>query len=113
MENGCGLISIYYPNVVNLENVDYPTTDVVSIGGKLPFKSNVFDAVFSLVVLKHVKNPFEWAKQMTRVFKPGGTLYAVVPFLQPFYGYADHYYNMTSSGLKNLFSELEDLDCTV
>jgi SAM-dependent methyltransferase len=113
LDNGCGLRSIYYPNVVNLEIVDYPTTDVVSIGEKLPFKSNVFDAVFSLVVLEHVKNPFECAKEITRVLKPGGTLYAAVPFLQPFHGYPDHYYNMTSSGLKNLFSELEALECTV
>ncbi|WP_198017775.1 class I SAM-dependent methyltransferase [Oscillatoria acuminata] len=113
LDNGCGLRNFYYPNVVNLDIVDYPTTDVISIGEKLPFKSNSFDAVFSLAVLEHVKNPFECAKEIMRVLKPGGTLYAVVPFLQPFHGYPDHYYNMTSSGLKNLFSELEDLDCTV
>lgn len=113
LDNGCGLRNFYYPNVVNLDIVDYPTTDVISIGEKLPFKSNSFDAVFSLAVLEHVKNPFECAQEITRVLKPGGTLYAVVPFLQPFHGYPDHYYNMTSSGLKNLFSELENLDCTV
>ena len=113
LDNGCGLRNFYYPNVVNLDIVDYPTTDVISIGEKLPFKSNSFDAVFSLAVLEHVKNPFECAKEITRVLKPGGTLYAAVPFLQPFHGYPDHYYNMTSSGLKNLFSELEALECTV
>ncbi|WP_254566305.1 methyltransferase domain-containing protein [Oscillatoria sp. HE19RPO] len=113
LDNGCGLRNLYYPNVVNLDIVDYPTSDVISIGEKLPFKSNSFDAVFSLAVLEHVKNPFECAKEITRVLKPGGTLYAAVPFLQPFHGYPDHYYNMTSSGLKNLFSELEDLKCTV
>lgn len=113
LDNGCGLRNFYYPNVINLDIVNYPTTDVISIGEKLPFKSNSFDAVFSLAVLEHVKNPFECAKEITRVLKPGGTLYAVVPFLQPFHGYPDHYYNMTSSGLKNLFSELESLDCTV
>jgi len=37
--------------------------------------------------------------------KPGGKMYVAVPFLQPFHGYPDHYYNMTSSGLKNLFSK--------
>ncbi len=113
LDNGCGLRNRYYPNIVNLDIVDYPTTDVISIGEKLPFKSNSFDAVFSLAVLEHVKTPFECAQEITRVLKPGGTLYAVVPFLQPFHGYPDHYYNMTSSGLKNLFSELEDLNCTV
>lgn len=104
LDNGCGLRNVYYDNVVNFEIVDYPTTDVLGIGEKLPFKSDVFDAVFSLNVLEHVKNPFECANEIIRVLKPGGILYIVVPFLQPFHGYPNHYYNMTSSGLKNLFS---------
>lgn len=114
LDNGCGLRSVYYNNVINFEIVDYPTTDVLGIGEKLPFKSDSFDAVFSLAVLEHVKNPFECAQEIIRVLKPGGILYAAVPFLQPFHGYPDHYYNMTSSGLKNLFSEkVQVLECSV
>ncbi|MEH1887482.1 methyltransferase domain-containing protein [Nostoc sp.] len=114
LDNGCGLRDVYHDNIVNFEIVDYPTTDVIGIGEKLPFKSEVFDAVFSLAVLEHVRNPFECAQEITRVLKPGGTLYAAVPFLQPFHGYPDHYYNMTSSGLKNLFSgEFEIIECSV
>jgi SAM-dependent methyltransferase len=114
LDNGCGLRNVYYDNVVNFEIVDYPTTDVLGIGERLPFKSNVFDAVFSLAVLEHVKNPFECAQEIIRVLKPGGTLYAVVPFLQPFHGYPDHYYNMTSSGLKNIFSgKMQIVECSV
>lgn len=114
LDNGCGLRDVYHDNIVNFEIVDYPTTDVIGIGEKLPFKSEVFDAVFSLAVLEHVRNPFECAQEITRVLKPGGTLYAAVPFLQPFHGYPDHYYNMTSSGLKNLFSgKFEIIECSV
>ncbi|MBW4492985.1 MAG: class I SAM-dependent methyltransferase [Oscillatoria princeps RMCB-10] len=103
LDNGCGLRRKYEDSIVNFEIIDYPTTDVVGIGEKLPFKSNVFDAVFSLAVLEHVKNPFECAREIVRVLKPGGILYIQVPFMQPFHGYPDHYYNMTGSGLKNLF----------
>jgi SAM-dependent methyltransferase len=103
LDNGCGLRRKYYSNIVNFEIADYPTTDVVGIGEILPFKSGVFDAVFSLDVLEHVKNPFECAREIVRVLKPGGILYIQVPFMQPFHGYPDHYYNMTGSGLKNLF----------
>jgi len=114
LDNGCGLRSVYYDNVINFEIVDYPTTDVLGIGEKLPFKSDSFDAVFSLAVLEHVKNPFECAQEIIRILKPGGILYAAVPFLQPFHGYPDHYYNMTSSGLKNLFSEkVQVIECSV
>lgn len=42
------------------------------------------------------------------MLKPGGYLYCVVPFLQPFHAYPHHYYNMTHLGLKNLYSR--DLD---
>jgi SAM-dependent methyltransferase len=114
LDNGSGLRNTYYDNVVNFEVVNYPTTDILGIGEKLPFKSNSFDAVFSFAVLEHVKNPFECAREIVRVLKPGGKLYAVVPFLQPFHGYPDHYYNMTSSGLKNLFETFLDIvDCGV
>lgn len=115
LDNGCGLRK-YSPhaNVINFEIVEYATTDVVGIGEKLPFQSNAFDAVFSFAVLEHVKNPFECAQEIIRVLKPGGTLYIQVPFLQPFHGYPDHYYNMTSSGLKNLFAEdLNIIECGV
>jgi len=103
LDNGCGLRNTYYPQVVNFEIVDYPSTDVLGIGEALPFKDNSFDAVFSLSVLEHVKDPFLCAKEIMRVLKPGGDLYVAVPFLQPFHGYPNHFYNMTSSGLKNLF----------
>lgn len=105
LDDGSGSRKTYYKNVINLEIVDYTTTDVLGIGECLPFKSNSFDAVFSLAVLEHVKDPFKCASEILRVLKPGGLVYVVVPFLQPFHGYPDHYYNMTSSGLRNLFGE--------
>ena len=114
LDNGAGLRNTYYGNVVNFEIVDYLTTDVLGVGEKLPFKSGVFDAVFSLSVLEHVTDPFACAREIARVLKPGGTLYAAVPFLQPFHGYPNHYYNMTSSGLKNLFAgSLQIIECGV
>jgi len=105
LDNGAGLRNKYLPNVVNFEIADLPTTDVLGVGEALPFKSNSFDAVFSLAVLEHVKDPFKCAQEIERVLKPGGKLYVAVPFLQPFHAYPDHYYNMTSNGLKNLFSD--------
>jgi len=81
LDNGCGLRNTYYNNVVNFEIVDYPTTDVLGIGERLPFKDNSFDALFSLNVLEHIRKPFESSAEMLRVLKPGGELYVVAPFL--------------------------------
>ena len=54
-------------------------------------------------MLEHVRDPFTCAKEIARVLKPNGKLYCVVPFMSPYHGYPDHYYNMTKSGLLNLF----------
>lgn len=107
LDCGAGSQAVYYPNVVNLEIVDYPSTDVLSVGERLPFADGSFDGVFSFAVLEHVKNPFDCAAEIVRVLKPGGVLYCQVPFLQPVHAYPNHFYNMTSQGLRTLFSSLE------
>jgi SAM-dependent methyltransferase len=107
MDCGAGQRPIYYENVVNFEIVAYDTTDVRGVGEVLPFADNSFDAVFSLAVLEHVKDPFACAREIVRVLKPGGDLMCCVPFLQPVHGYPSHYYNMTEQGLKNLFPDVQ------
>lgn len=103
LDCGAGSRAVYYDNVVNFEIAPYESTDVRGVGERLPFRDAVFDAAFSFAVLEHVKDPFACAKELTRVLKPGGVLYAVVPFLQPYHGYPHHYYNMSHQGLRNLF----------
>lgn len=109
---GAGLRPDYRENVVNLEVVPYPTTDVVAASEFLPFADDSFDLVISVAVLEHVRDPFAAARELTRIVRPGGRVFAAVPFLQPYHGYPDHYYNMTAAGLKNLFAgfDIERLD---
>ncbi len=105
LDCGAGSRKFYYPNVVNFEIAKYPSTDVLGVGEVLPFKDNSFDAVISLAVLEHVKDPWRCVSEILRVLKPGGEIICCVPFLQPLHGYPHHYYNMTALGLKNLFGE--------
>ncbi len=114
LDAGSGLRAIYFENVVNLEIVPYDTTDVLGVGEQLPFADGTFDMVVSIAVLEHVRDPFRCAAELYRVLKPGGRLFVAVPFLQPFHGYPDHYYNMTASGVRNLFREpLDDVEQSV
>ena len=103
LDCGAGKRRSDYCNVINFEIVPYNSTDVLGVGEKLPFGDETFDAIFSFAVLEHVCDPFACAKELVRVLKKGGTLYCVVPFLQPVHGYPNHYYNMTAQGLHNLF----------
>jgi len=106
LDCGAGQRHTYYPNVVNYEIVDYDSTDVLGAAERLPFEDDSFDAVLSLNVLEHVKDPFQAAREIMRVMKPGAELMCVAPFLQPLHGYPHHYYNMTAQGLENLFLPL-------
>ncbi len=110
LDCGSGKRDEYLDNVVNFEIVPYDSTDVVGIGEDLPFSDNSFDAVLSLNVLEHVKDPFKCASEISRVLKPGGKLYCVAAFLQPVHAYPDHYFNMTKGGMKLLFENKLSID---
>lgn len=103
LDVGAGYRPVYYSNVVNFEMMDYPTTDVIGVADRLPFKDDSFEGVISIAVLEHVKDPFRCAAEIARVIKPGGWLKCCAPFLQPLHGYPHHYFNMTHEGLRTLF----------
>lgn len=105
LDCGSGRCQNYYSNVVNFEIVDYDTTDVLGVGEQLPFVDCSFDAVLSIAVLEHVRDPFVCAREIARVLKPGGDLYCSVPFLQPYHGYPHHYFNATHQGIRRLFED--------
>lgn len=105
LDCGAGRRPIYFDNVINFEIAPFETTDVRGVAEVLPFTSGVFDAVISIAVLEHVKDPFGAAREIVRVLKPGGELICAAPFLQPLHGYPHHYYNMTPQGLRNLFDD--------
>jgi SAM-dependent methyltransferase len=107
LDCGAGRRQHYYEHVVNFEVVPYETTDVMGVGERLPFRDEAFDAVFSIAVLEHVRDPLAAAREIQRVLKPGGTLYCQLPFLQPFHGYPHHYFNATQSGLLRLFEDID------
>lgn len=103
LDCGAGLRSYHDEAVINLEIVDYPSTDILAVGQSLPLQDESFDAFLSLSVLEHVSDPFRCARELMRVLKVGGRAYCVVPFLQPEHGYPNHFYNMTRQGIAHLF----------
>jgi len=51
----------------------------VASAEKLPFESNVFDAVFCLEVLEHIDDPIAALKEIKRVLKKSGYALVLVP----------------------------------
>jgi SAM-dependent methyltransferase len=103
LDVGAGKRLSCFSNVVNYEIVAYDSTDVLGVGEVLPFVDESFDAIVSISVLEHVKDPWRCAREMIRVLKKGGELFVEAPFNTPLHGYPHHYYNMTHQGLRNLF----------
>jgi hypothetical protein len=104
LDDGSGLRYEYFDDVVNLDLSQFPTTDVLASAAALPFAEATFDGVLSVAVLEHVPDPRRCVREIARVLKPGGWVFAAVPGLQPYHGYPKHYFNTTRDGMAELFA---------
>lgn len=79
------------------------------------------DGVICLEVLEHVTDPFQAARELVRVLKPGGRLLLTVPFLTsyhgkrggantPKHGEFPDFWRFTHQGLEILFQDLDNLE---
>lgn len=78
-----------------------PYTDVVCDGHELPFADGQFDIVVSTAVFEHLYNPFQAAREIHRVLKPGGALVGSAAFLEAYH--ANSYFHMSHLGLTEVF----------
>jgi SAM-dependent methyltransferase len=63
-----------------------------------------FDAALLCSVLEHVRRPWEAARQLARVVRPGGLLYCQSHFLFPKHSYPNDYSRFSADGLREVFS---------
>ena len=92
------------PRLVNVNIWPFPNVDVVGDAHKLPYAEGCVDAIFCEAVLEHLGEPAGSVREMCRVLRPGGRVYAVTPFIAPYHGYPDHYQSYTLTGHTRLFS---------
>ncbi|MBO0705166.1 MAG: methyltransferase domain-containing protein, partial [Candidatus Dormibacteraeota bacterium] len=108
LECGGGDRRMGAPNVVNFEYLEYELADIYGDAHRMPFRDGTFGLVFTQAVFEHLRNPFEVARELVRVTRPGGFIVTEVAFLQPLHAAPYHYFNMTHWGVEELFG-----DCTV
>jgi SAM-dependent methyltransferase len=99
-----------FDNAIYLDAVHFTNVDVVSSRARLPFKDEVFDLVVSQAVFEHLPSPFQMAREVFRVLKPGGRVLIDTAFMQPLHGDPNHYFNMTSEGLRLILESFEILE---
>jgi len=95
---------------LNFEYLPFELADVYGDLHHLPFHDGAFELVCSQAVFEHVRNPFEAARELVRVTRPGGTVFTEAAFFQPLHAVPHHYFNMTTAGLRELFADCEVVD---
>lgn len=106
---GSGMEPVYrqilkpYRNVIRL---GLPTRGGVHVAADvcgLPIVSSGLDLVLSSSVLEHVYDPESAVREMCRVLKPGGQVYAEIPFLRAGHMIPVDYQRYTIDGIEELF----------
>jgi SAM-dependent methyltransferase/uncharacterized protein YbaR (Trm112 family) len=75
----------------------------------LPFLSQSFDGVICQAVLEHVLDPQCCVNEIHRVLKPGGLVYAEVPFIQQVHMQGYDFTRFTLSGCRRLFRDFQEI----
>jgi len=97
-------------DVVNLDVLHFPGIDVCNSYSRLPFRDGAFELVYSLAVFEHLADPRGAALEVARILKPGGLFYLDTAFMQPLHGDPDHFFNMTTSGIRRILDGFEIVD---
>lgn len=87
-----------------------PRVAVVCDGHSLPFADGSFDAVIAQAVLEHVLDPAQVVREIHRVLRHGGLVYAETPFMQQVHEGPFDFTRFTELGHRRLFKDFVELD---
>lgn len=87
-----------------------PRTQLICDGHDLPFESNSFDGVVVQAVLQYVLEPARCIREVERVLKPRGLVYAESAFMQQVVHGRYDFTRFTHLGLRRLFRRFEEVD---
>ena len=98
--------------------VGFPSHGGVDLYGdalQLPIQSESVDLMVSSSVIEHLSDPERAVAEQFRVVKPGGRVYAEIPFIRGFHMIPADYQRYTLSGIQRLFERggFETIDAEV
>lgn len=79
--------------------------DVVADAHELSahFEPGRFDAAILIALLEHVRRPWDVARELAKVVRPGGLAIVGTHQAFPYHGYPNDYYRFTREGLAEIF----------
>ncbi|MBK9099576.1 MAG: class I SAM-dependent methyltransferase [bacterium] len=87
-----------------------PRTKIIFDAHSIPFPNEYFDCVILQAVLEHVVDPYQCVKEVHRVLKNEGLVYAETPFIQQVHMGKFDFHRFTQLGHRRLFREFSEVD---
>jgi SAM-dependent methyltransferase len=87
-----------------------PSTDFIADAHDIPLPDASVDGVWIQAVLEHVIEPDRAVAEIHRVLKPGGVVYAEVPFMQTVHEGPYDFTRLTDTGIRWLFRWFERIE---
>ncbi|WP_170878459.1 class I SAM-dependent methyltransferase [Daejeonella lutea] len=90
-----------------------PNTTVICDAHEIPFADESFDLIIAQAVLEHVLDPFQCVREMHRVLKNKGLIYAETPFMQQVHGGKYDFLRFTHLGHRRMFRKFNEISSGV
>jgi SAM-dependent methyltransferase/uncharacterized protein YbaR (Trm112 family) len=87
-----------------------PRTQVIVDAHNIPLEDSSFDCIIIQAVLEHVVDPYRCTKEVHRVLKRDGFIYAETPFMQQVHMGRYDFHRFTHLGHRRLFREFTEID---
>lgn len=108
---GAGAGAIHADSGIELTGVDIyasPSVDFICDAHYLPFPDEAFDGIWIQAVLEHVQDPEKAVREIHRILRPGGVIYAETPFMQQVHEGGYDFSRFTAVGHRNLFRNFDE-----
>lgn len=92
-----------YNDIIRIGLAHNGNVDIFGDAMDFPVKDNSVDLIVSSSVLEHVINPEKCVNEIFRILKPGGKIYAEIPFMRTFHMAPIDYQRYTYEGIEQLF----------
>jgi len=100
-------ITRFHEEIINLDIFPFENVDLVTDATKFPIKDASVDMIITESTLEHIPNADLAIKEICRVVKPGGYVFASIPFVFPFHASPNDFMRLTEEGLKRRFDVFE------
>jgi len=99
----------FHDNITSFDVYDSKFIDFIGDASSMPFNDNIFDFILIQAVLEHVYDPNLVVREIHRILKNNGLVYAETPFLQHVHEGAYDFTRFTVLGHRILFKNFEKI----